>query len=65
LTVATFRQTTSRADDPQIHTHAVISAKVQTPDGRWWALDARTGDRRLKSWISGRSPASPVNDFER
>ena len=39
--MATFRQTTSRADDPQIHTHAVISAKVQTPDGRWYALDAR------------------------
>ena len=41
LTIAAFRQTTSRADDPQIHTHAVISAKVQTPDGRWLALDAR------------------------
>ena len=40
--MATFRQTTSRADDPQIHTHAVISAKVQTADGRWWALDARS-----------------------
>ncbi len=41
LSVATSRQTTSRADDPQLHTHAVISAKVQTEDGRWWALDAR------------------------
>jgi conjugative relaxase-like TrwC/TraI family protein len=41
LTMATFRQTTSRADDPQVHTHAVISAKVRTEDGRWWALDAR------------------------
>ena len=41
LTMAAFRQTTSRADDPQIHTHAVISAKVQTADGRWLALDAR------------------------
>jgi conjugative relaxase-like TrwC/TraI family protein len=41
LTVAMFRQTTSRADDPQLHTHAVISAKVQTDDGRWMALDAR------------------------
>jgi conjugative relaxase-like TrwC/TraI family protein len=41
LTMATFRQTTSRADDPQLHTHAVISAKVQTEDGRWLALDAR------------------------
>ena len=39
--MATFRQTTSRADDPQLHTHAVISAKVQTADGRWLALDAR------------------------
>jgi conjugative relaxase-like TrwC/TraI family protein len=41
LSMATFRQTTSRADDPQLHSHAVISAKVQTGDGRWWALDAR------------------------
>ena len=41
LTMATFRQATSREDDPQLHTHAVISAKVQTADGRWWALDAR------------------------
>jgi conjugative relaxase-like TrwC/TraI family protein len=41
LTMATFRQTTSRADDPQIHTHTVVSAKVQTEDGRWLALDAR------------------------
>jgi conjugative relaxase-like TrwC/TraI family protein len=41
LTIARFRQTTSRADDPQIHTHAVISAKVRTPEGRWLALDAR------------------------
>ena len=41
LTMAVFRQTTSRADDPQIHTHAVISAKVQTVEGRWMALDAR------------------------
>ncbi len=41
LSIATFRQTTSRADDPQQHSHAEISAKVQTDDGRWWALDAR------------------------
>jgi conjugative relaxase-like TrwC/TraI family protein len=41
LSMATFRQTTSRADDPQVHTHAVVSAKVQTSDGRWLALDAR------------------------
>jgi conjugative relaxase-like TrwC/TraI family protein len=41
LTVAAFRQTTSRLDDPQLHTHLVISSKVQTEDGRWLALDAR------------------------
>ncbi len=41
LMIATFRQTTSRLDDPQLHTHAVVSAKVQTVDGRWLALDAR------------------------
>jgi len=41
LIVAGFRQTTSRADDPQLHTHLVISSKVQTVDGRWLALDAR------------------------
>src|SRR5687768_5293792 len=37
LTIAAFRQTTSRLDDPQLHTHLVISAKVQTDDGRWLA----------------------------
>ncbi|MCB0966641.1 MAG: relaxase domain-containing protein [Ilumatobacter sp.] len=42
LTCAVFRQTTSRLDDPQLHTHVVISGKVQTQDGRWLALDART-----------------------
>ena len=41
LIVAGLRQTTSRADDPQLHTHLVISSKVQTEDGRWLALDAR------------------------
>ncbi len=41
LIVAAFRQTTSRLDDPQLHTHVVISGKVQTDDGRWLALDAR------------------------
>ena len=41
LIVAAFRQTTSRLDDPQLHTHLVISSKVQTADGRWLALDAR------------------------
>lgn len=38
LTVGVFRQSTSHADDPQLHTHVVISAKVQTVDGRWLAF---------------------------
>jgi conjugative relaxase-like TrwC/TraI family protein len=49
LTVASFRQSTSRDDDPQIHTHAVISAKVHTADGRWLALDARYLKRQQRT----------------
>jgi conjugative relaxase-like TrwC/TraI family protein len=41
LAVALFRQHTSRTADPQLHTHAVVWAKVQDPTGRWLALDAR------------------------
>jgi conjugative relaxase-like TrwC/TraI family protein len=41
LTIAAFPQATSREDDPQLHTHVVISTKVQTADRRWLALDAR------------------------
>ena len=40
LMFASFRQTTSRADDPQLHTHVVVSAKVQADPGDWRALDA-------------------------
>ena len=53
LMIATFRQTTSRADDPQLHTHAVVSAKVQTVDGRWLALDVSPPMRAT------RPPSSP------
>jgi conjugative relaxase-like TrwC/TraI family protein len=42
LISAAFRQHTSRAHDPQIHTHLVIANRVMAPDGRWLALDART-----------------------
>ena len=42
LIAAAFRQHTSRAHDPQIHTHLVIANRVMAPDGRWLALDART-----------------------
>lgn len=49
LMMAAFRQTTSREDDPQIHSHVVISAKVQTADGRWLALDARYLKRKQRA----------------
>jgi conjugative relaxase-like TrwC/TraI family protein len=49
LVMAAFRQTTSREDDPQLHTHVVISAKVQTTDGRWLALDARYLKRKQRA----------------
>jgi conjugative relaxase-like TrwC/TraI family protein len=48
LVMAAFRQTTSREDDPQLHTHVVISTKVQTLDGRWLALDARYLKRKQR-----------------
>lgn len=41
LIMAKFRQTTSRADDPDLHTHCVVSNKVRTADGRWMALDGK------------------------
>jgi conjugative relaxase-like TrwC/TraI family protein len=41
VTAALFRQHTSRTVDPQLHTHAIISAKVQDPTGKWLSLDAR------------------------
>lgn len=42
IVAASFRQHTSRALDPQLHTHVVIANRVRSPDGRWLALDART-----------------------
>ncbi|MGQ0618196.1 MAG: MobF family relaxase [Acidimicrobiia bacterium] len=41
LTMAVFQQGTSREDDPQLHTHVVVAAKVTAPNGRWMALDGR------------------------
>jgi conjugative relaxase-like TrwC/TraI family protein len=38
---ATFRQRTSRANDPHLHTHALIANMCRGADGRWGALDAR------------------------
>ena len=41
LVGAAFRHRTSRAGDPQLHTHVVVANAAQGPDGRWSALDAR------------------------
>jgi conjugative relaxase-like TrwC/TraI family protein len=53
LVMAAFRQHTSRALDPQLHTHLIVANRVMSPDGRWLALDARTllRDQRTLSAI--------------
>ncbi len=53
VTAALFRQHTSRTVDPQLHTHAVISAKVQDPTGKWLSLDARflKYQQRTIGWV--------------
>ncbi len=38
--VALFDHRTSRAGDPQLHTHALVINKVRCADGRWRTLDA-------------------------
>ncbi len=43
---AAFRHRTSRAVDPQLHTHVVVANLVQGTDGRWSAPDGR----HLFSW---------------
>jgi conjugative relaxase-like TrwC/TraI family protein len=53
VTAALFRQHTSRSMDPQLHTHAIVSSKVQDPTGKWLALDARflKYQQRTIGWI--------------
>lgn len=36
-----FRHRSSRAGDPQLHTHVLVANLGKGPDGRWSALDAR------------------------
>ena len=38
---AGFRHRTSRAGDPQLHTHVLVANLVEGHDGRWSALDGR------------------------
>jgi conjugative relaxase-like TrwC/TraI family protein len=45
---AAFVHRTSRAGDPQLHTHVLVSARVRCPDGVWRALDSRALHRELK-----------------
>ena len=53
VAAALFRQHTSRSMDPQLHTHAVISSKVQDETGKWLALDSRflKYQQRTIGWI--------------
>lgn len=41
LVAAAFRHRSSRAGDPQLHTHVVVANLGQGRDGRWTALDGR------------------------
>lgn len=41
IIAAAFRHSTSRAGDPQLHTHTLIANLGRGPDGRWSALDGR------------------------
>ncbi len=41
LIAAAFRHRTSRAGDPQLHTHVLVANLGRGPDGRWTALDGR------------------------
>jgi conjugative relaxase-like TrwC/TraI family protein len=46
MIAAGFGHTTSRAADPQLHTHLVLVNLAQGVDGRWSALDSRTLHRQ-------------------
>ncbi len=48
LVGAAFVHRTSRASDPQLHTHVLVSSRVRCEDGVWRALDSRALHRELK-----------------
>lgn len=43
--VAAFEHRTSRAGDPQLHTHLVVPNLLRGADGKWSAIDSRTVHR--------------------
>jgi conjugative relaxase-like TrwC/TraI family protein len=45
---AGFVHRSSRAGDPQLHTHVLVSGRVRCEDGVWRALDSRALHRQLK-----------------
>ena len=49
LVAAAFVQSSSRAVDPQLHTHVLVSGRVRCGDGEWRALDSRALHRELKT----------------
>ncbi|MFN8138137.1 MAG: MobF family relaxase [Candidatus Nanopelagicales bacterium] len=46
---AAFDHGTSRAGDPQVHTHVVVANLLQGADGRWSAVDSRALYRQSKT----------------
>lgn len=48
LLIARFDHRTSRAGDPQKHSHLLVSSRVRCSDGVWRALDSKALHRQLK-----------------
>ena len=48
LLAAGFVHRSSRAGDPQLHTHVLVSGRVRCEDGVWRSLDSRAMHRQLK-----------------
>jgi conjugative relaxase-like TrwC/TraI family protein len=49
LVAAAFTHTTSRADDPQLHTHLVVANLLRGVDGKWSAVDSRAMHRHART----------------
>jgi conjugative relaxase-like TrwC/TraI family protein len=64
LVVAQFQHETSRAQDPQLHTHAVVINATQRDDGEWRALDNQEF-YRLKMTAGAIYRAELANEVQR